>query len=68
MYTDHSAHPPDVVTLKSQCLLQLVDSGELKPAIKEQFIYEPHGPPLQKCSMSAQRLSLIYLVKEHSGC
>ena len=66
MYTDHSAHPPDVVTLKSQCLLQLVDSGELKPAIKEQFIYEPHGPP--KCFMSAQRLSLIYLVKEQSGC
>ena len=67
MYTDHSAHPPDVVTLKSQCLLQLVDSGELKPAIKEQFIYEPHGSPPQKCPMSAQRLSLIYLVKEQSG-
>jgi len=44
------------------------DSGELKPAIKEQFIYEPHDPPPKKCSMSAQRLSLIYLVKELSGC
>ena len=24
MYSDQTVHPPDVVTLKSQCLLQLV--------------------------------------------
>jgi hypothetical protein len=52
MYTDHSAHPPDVVTLKSQCLLQLVDSGELKPTIKEQLslnrmIYSLRSTPCQ---------------------
>jgi len=68
MRTDHSAHPPDVVTLKSQCLLQLCGNGELKPATTEQFIYEPHDLPLAKYFMSAQRLSLIYLVKEQSGC
>ena len=42
-------------------------NGELKPATTEQFIYEPHALPLAKYAMSAQRLSLIYLVKERSG-
>ena len=39
-------YPPDVVTLKSQCLLQLNgDNGELKPVTTEQFIYELYRSP-----------------------
>ena len=55
------------VTLKSQCCFYNSSGhGELKPATKNNFLYELHDS-LKKCFTSAQRFSLIYIVKERSG-
>ncbi len=65
--SDQTICPPDVVTLKSQCVLQLVWQRGIETRHHRTFIYEPHGLPPKNYAMSVQRLSLIYLVKEHSG-
>ena len=65
--TQPYSNPPDVVTLKSQCCTTRCDNGELKPVITEQLsmnrLTHLRKPP--GCFSSVQRLSLIYLVKEH---
>ena len=40
MFTDQSEHPPDVVTLKSQCV-QLVPSAGIETALGNFLITEP---------------------------
>ena len=46
MLTDQSEHPPDVVTLKSQCFTTHGGSaGELHAPPPEQFIYGYLSPP-----------------------
>ena len=62
--------PPDVVTLKSQCCITTHDgNGELKPVTTGTISSSDRiTHPNCWCAMSVQRLSLIYLVKELSGC
>ena len=46
MFTDQSKHPPDVVTLKSQCV-QLV-SGTGIEAVPENFLITESSPPAKR--------------------
>ena len=68
MFTDQSEHPPDVVTLKSQCV-QLVPSTGIETVLGNYKSLNHHQQQSEPyCGLLIQRLSLIYLVKEHSGC
>ena len=74
-YTDQSVCPPDVVTLKSQCV-QLVSNTGIETVFENlismdspQYLsshQQRQSPP--NYQVPIQRLSLIYLVKEQSGC
>jgi len=68
MHADQSVHPPDVVTLKSQCLYNSFGCADLIKRIQNNIL-GLHSPraALERTDMPSLilRLSLIYLVKEH---
>jgi hypothetical protein len=68
MHADQSVHPPDVVTLKSQCLYNSFGCADLIKRIQNNIL----GLPLPRAAPERTDmpslilgLSLIYLVKEH---
>jgi hypothetical protein len=68
MHADQSVHPPDVVTLKSQCLYNSFGCADLIKRIQNNIL----GLPLPRTAPERTDmlslilgLSLIYLVKEH---
>ena len=49
MFTNHSEHPPDVVTLKSQCVQLVSDTGI--ETVPENFLVTEPSPTAKRTSL-----------------